>query len=131
MRGVWRIRNWLGEQRRRQRLRRAQRAVSRFPTVTGRKPHELGAPLIVTLARLLQGFGAAAGIVIARASVRDLYSGVEAARFFSALMLVTGLGPILAPVIGGQVLAGPANDQVGTGDVVRTIGYDPRHRVAD
>lgn len=49
MRGVWRIRNWLGEQRRRQRLRRAQRAVSRFPTVTGRKPHELGAPLIVTL----------------------------------------------------------------------------------
>lgn len=54
--------------------------------------------------RLLQGFGAAAGIVIARASVRDLYSGVEAARFFSALMLVTGLGPILAPVIGGQVL---------------------------
>ena len=49
MRGVWRIRTWLGEQRRRQRLRRAQRAVSRFPTVTGRKPHELGAPLIVTL----------------------------------------------------------------------------------
>lgn len=49
MRGVWRIRNWLGEQRRRQRLRRAQRAVSRFPNVTGRKPHELGAPLIVTL----------------------------------------------------------------------------------
>ncbi len=55
--------------------------------------------------RALQGFGAAAGMVIARASVRDLYSGVEAARFFSSLMLVTGLAPILAPVIGGQVLA--------------------------
>ncbi len=54
--------------------------------------------------RFLQGFGAAAGMVIARASVRDLYSGVEVARFFSALMLVTGLAPILAPVIGGQVL---------------------------
>lgn len=54
--------------------------------------------------RALQGFGAAAGVVVARASVRDLYSGVEAARFFSALMLVTGLAPILAPVIGGQVL---------------------------
>lgn len=54
--------------------------------------------------RLLQGFGAAAGMVIARASVRDLYSGVEVARFFSALMLVTGLAPILAPVIGGQIL---------------------------
>ncbi|GAB3283163.1 multidrug effflux MFS transporter [Parasphingorhabdus pacifica] len=54
--------------------------------------------------RLLQGLGAAAGTVIARAAVRDLYSGVEAARFFSSLMLVTGLAPILAPVIGGQVL---------------------------
>lgn len=55
--------------------------------------------------RLLQGLGAAAGTVIARAAVRDLYSGVEAARFFSSLMLVTGLAPILAPVIGGQILA--------------------------
>lgn len=55
--------------------------------------------------RALQGFGAAAGVVIARAAVRDLYSGVEAARFFSSLMLVTGLAPILAPVIGGQILA--------------------------
>ena len=55
--------------------------------------------------RALQGFGAAAGMVIARASVRDLYSGSEAARFFSSLMLVGGLAPILAPVIGGQVLA--------------------------
>jgi DHA1 family bicyclomycin/chloramphenicol resistance-like MFS transporter len=55
--------------------------------------------------RALQGLGAAAGMVIARAAVRDLYSGVEAARFFSSLMLVTGLAPILAPVVGGQVLA--------------------------
>jgi DHA1 family bicyclomycin/chloramphenicol resistance-like MFS transporter len=64
-----------------------------------------GQVALLAVLRLLQGFGAAAGIVIARASVRDLYSGVEAARFFSALMLVTGLGPILAPVIGGQILA--------------------------
>jgi DHA1 family bicyclomycin/chloramphenicol resistance-like MFS transporter len=54
--------------------------------------------------RFLQGLGAAAGIVIARAQVRDLFSGVALARFFSSLMLVTGLGPILAPVIGGQLL---------------------------
>lgn len=54
--------------------------------------------------RGLQGLGAAAGVVIARATVRDLYSGREAARFFSSLMLVTGLAPILAPVIGGQIL---------------------------
>lgn len=49
MRGVWRIRNWLGEQQRRRHLRRAERAVSRFPNLTNRRPHALGAPLIVTL----------------------------------------------------------------------------------
>ena len=54
--------------------------------------------------RFLQGLGAATGIVIARAVVRDLYSGVAAARFFSTLMLVSGLAPILAPVLGGQLL---------------------------
>ncbi|WP_433871176.1 multidrug effflux MFS transporter [Saccharopolyspora sp. CA-218241] len=54
--------------------------------------------------RVVQGFGAAAGMVIARAAVRDLYSGIEVARFFSSLMLVTGLAPILAPVLGGQLL---------------------------
>jgi DHA1 family bicyclomycin/chloramphenicol resistance-like MFS transporter len=54
--------------------------------------------------RFAQGLTAAAGIVIARAAVRDLYSGPAMARFFSMLMLVSGLAPILAPVIGGQVL---------------------------
>jgi DHA1 family bicyclomycin/chloramphenicol resistance-like MFS transporter len=59
---------------------------------------------VLTGLRLFQGLAGAAGIVIARAAVRDLYSGVEAARFFSILMLVNGLAPILAPVIGGQLL---------------------------
>ncbi|MEU5883580.1 multidrug effflux MFS transporter [Spirillospora sp. NPDC047279] len=54
--------------------------------------------------RLVQGAAGAAGIVIARAVVRDLYDGVAAARFFSMLMLVNGLAPILAPVVGGQLL---------------------------
>ncbi|MFJ8646451.1 Bcr/CflA family multidrug efflux MFS transporter [Streptomyces sp. NPDC093546] len=54
--------------------------------------------------RLLQGLAGAAGIVIARAVVRDLYDGVEMARFFSTLMLISGAAPIVAPLIGGQVL---------------------------
>ncbi|MEU7277512.1 Bcr/CflA family multidrug efflux MFS transporter [Streptomyces sp. NPDC045431] len=54
--------------------------------------------------RLLQGLAGAAGIVIARAVVRDLYDGVEMARFFSTLMLISGAAPIIAPLIGGQVL---------------------------
>ncbi|MBX6341892.1 MAG: multidrug effflux MFS transporter, partial [Thermomicrobiaceae bacterium] len=54
--------------------------------------------------RVAQGVAGAAGIVIARAIVRDLHAGVAAAKFFSLLMLVNGLAPILAPVVGGQLL---------------------------
>jgi MFS transporter, DHA1 family, multidrug resistance protein len=59
---------------------------------------------ILIVLRVLQGLAGAAGIVIARAIVRDLYSGSEMARFFSLTMMVNGLAPILAPIIGAQVL---------------------------
>ncbi|MER6343778.1 multidrug effflux MFS transporter [Streptomyces sp. NPDC001595] len=64
------------------------------------------APTVESLVafRLAQGLAGAAGIVIARAVVRDLYDGVEMARFFSTLMLISGVAPIVAPLIGGQVL---------------------------
>lgn len=55
--------------------------------------------------RLLQGLAGAAGIVIARAIARDLYSGYELTKFFAMLMLVNGVAPIAAPVLGGQILA--------------------------
>ncbi|KUL38772.1 MFS transporter [Streptomyces sp. NRRL F-4489] len=54
--------------------------------------------------RLLQGLAGAAGIVIARAVVRDLYDGVAMARFFATLMLISGVAPVVAPLIGGQIL---------------------------
>ena len=54
--------------------------------------------------RILQSLGAAAGIVLARAIVRDLFEGAAMTRFFSTLMVVNGLAPIAAPVIGGQLL---------------------------
>lgn len=54
--------------------------------------------------RLLQGICGAAGIVIARAVVRDLYEGTALTRFYSLLMLINGAAPVLAPVIGGQLL---------------------------
>lgn len=59
---------------------------------------------VLVALRFVQGFAGAAGIVIARSVVRDLYSGVAAARFFSLLLLVSGLAPILAPILGGQLL---------------------------
>lgn len=54
--------------------------------------------------RFLQGMAGAGGIVIARAMVRDLYSGSELTKFFSLLMLINGLAPIAAPIIGSQLL---------------------------
>ncbi|HXH98515.1 MAG TPA: multidrug effflux MFS transporter, partial [Gaiellaceae bacterium] len=54
--------------------------------------------------RLVQGLSGAAGIVISRSIVRDLRSGVAAARLFSLLMLVLGSVPVIAPVVGGQLL---------------------------
>lgn len=64
------------------------------------------APDIATLIgfRFLQGLGACAGAVIARATVRDLFERDEAARIFSALILVMGAAPMFAPVIGGKLL---------------------------
>jgi DHA1 family bicyclomycin/chloramphenicol resistance-like MFS transporter len=59
---------------------------------------------VLVALRLVQGLAGAAGIVIARAIVRDLRSGAAAARIFSYLILVTGLAPILAPIIGAQLL---------------------------
>ncbi len=54
--------------------------------------------------RVLQGVGAAAGGVVALAMVRDLFGGYPLVRMLSRLALVNGLAPILAPVIGSQLL---------------------------
>ena len=59
---------------------------------------------LLIILRLLQGLAGGAGIVIARAIVRDRCDTAAAARVFSLLMLVTGAAPILAPVLGGQLL---------------------------
>ncbi|MCL2895147.1 multidrug effflux MFS transporter [Brenneria tiliae] len=56
-------------------------------------------------ARLIQGMAGAGGAVLSRAVARDLYSGHELTRFFALLMLINGLAPILAPVMGGAMLS--------------------------
>lgn len=55
--------------------------------------------------RLVQGFAAAGGLVISRAIVRDLFSGRELTKFFTMMVLVGNLGPIVAPIAGGGILA--------------------------
>ncbi|SDT10388.1 MFS transporter, DHA1 family, bicyclomycin/chloramphenicol resistance protein [Pseudarthrobacter equi] len=54
--------------------------------------------------RVLMGVGAAGGGVVAMAMVRDLFSGYAMVKMFSRMALVNGLAPILAPVIGSQLL---------------------------
>jgi DHA1 family bicyclomycin/chloramphenicol resistance-like MFS transporter len=60
------------------------------------------AALLVVL-RLIQGLAGAAGIVISRAIARDLYSGRALMIFFSRLLLIAGLAPVIAPILGGQL----------------------------
>jgi DHA1 family bicyclomycin/chloramphenicol resistance-like MFS transporter len=64
------------------------------------------APSVAVLValRLAQGLLGAVGIVVARAVVRDTSDATASARSFATLMLVSGVAPIVAPVLGGQLL---------------------------
>ena len=57
------------------------------------------------VARFVQGFSAAGGLVVSRAIVRDLFSGKELTKFFTLIVLVGNLGPIVAPIAGGAILS--------------------------
>ncbi len=59
---------------------------------------------VLVALRLAQGLLGAVGIVVARAVVRDTSDATTAARSFATLMLVSGVAPIAAPVLGGQLL---------------------------
>jgi DHA1 family bicyclomycin/chloramphenicol resistance-like MFS transporter len=59
---------------------------------------------MLTVCRLAQAMGGAAGMVIPRAVIRDHFDTQEAARALSMLMLIMGVAPILAPLVGGQIL---------------------------
>jgi DHA1 family bicyclomycin/chloramphenicol resistance-like MFS transporter len=88
--------------------------------MVGRKPPIYGGLLIFTLGsigcalapsisvlvgfRVLQAFGACAGMVIPRAIVRDLHTGPDATRLMSLLMLTVSISPILAPLTGSFVI---------------------------
>lgn len=58
---------------------------------------------VLVAMRFVQGFGAAAGPVIGRAVVADLTSGQRAARLFGILMMLFGIAPVIAPILGGPL----------------------------
>ena len=59
---------------------------------------------ILLLGRFLQGLTGSVGVVITKAIARDFASGQELTKLFALLMMVNGLAPVLAPLIGGQLL---------------------------
>jgi len=59
---------------------------------------------VLSLARGLQGMGAAAAAVVAVAVVGDLFEDTAAATVMSRLMLILGVAPIVAPSLGAAVL---------------------------
>ncbi len=59
---------------------------------------------LLVAGRFVQGFAGAAGMVSAMAIARDSTRGTAMARLFAALMLVTGVAPVAAPILGGQLL---------------------------
>ncbi|MBP1969938.1 DHA1 family bicyclomycin/chloramphenicol resistance-like MFS transporter [Virgibacillus natechei] len=68
------------------------------------------APNITTLiaARFLQGFTASAGVVLSRAVVRDVFTGKQLTKFFALLMVINAVAPMVAPMLGGAILAFPS-----------------------
>ena len=59
---------------------------------------------ILLLGRFLQGLTGSVGVVIAKAIARDFAFGQELTKLFALLMMVNGLAPVIAPLIGGQLL---------------------------
>jgi DHA1 family bicyclomycin/chloramphenicol resistance-like MFS transporter len=56
---------------------------------------------VLIAARFIQAIGGAGAIVLARAMVRDLYSGARAGRELSLMATIMGMAPIVAPMVGG------------------------------
>ncbi|HEY4225188.1 MAG TPA: multidrug effflux MFS transporter [Pseudolysinimonas sp.] len=84
----------------------------RVPLIAATLLHVVASILVATspgidwliLFRVLQGFGAAAGGVVAVATVRDLFGGYPLVRMLSRLALVSGLAPVIAPLAGSALL---------------------------
>ncbi|MFM1895405.1 MAG: hypothetical protein RLZZ385_479 [Pseudomonadota bacterium] len=59
---------------------------------------------LLILGRIIQAFGGAVGLVLARAIVRDVYGPAESARIISTLVMVMVVIPMLSPALGGELM---------------------------
>ena len=84
----------------------------RMPILVGLGLYILGAagcalaqgPLTLDALRFLQAVGGCAGMVLARACVRDLFPPAQAARIFAQMLLILSVSPLFAPFVGGFLL---------------------------
>jgi DHA1 family bicyclomycin/chloramphenicol resistance-like MFS transporter len=68
------------------------------------------------VARFLQGFGGAAGVVLSRAVITDSTTGDRTAQLFSLMMAINGIAPVVAPLVGSGLL-----DAVGWRGILLTV----------
>ncbi len=54
--------------------------------------------------RIIQAFGGAVGLVLARAIVRDVYGAEESARVIATLVMVMVIAPMMSPALGGEMM---------------------------
>ncbi|OCA87708.1 Bcr/CflA family drug resistance efflux transporter [Bacillus sp. FJAT-27225] len=62
---------------------------------------------MLIVGRFLQGLTASGGIVLSRAIVRDIFDGEALTKFYSLLMVITTVAPLVAPIAGGLILLLP------------------------
>jgi len=51
--------------------------------------------------RVIQGLAAGAGMIVSRAMIRDLFNNVDSQKLMSQMVMLSGLGPVIAPILGG------------------------------
>lgn len=99
--------------------------------------------IVDTLTRVLGAVYATLGALMAATSLTDLHESIPVVLGVTTAVVaavqiglrayaagqVTATDDVVEVRDGGQVIAGPANDKVAAGNPVRTIGYEPHHRV--
>lgn len=69
---------------------------------------------LLIFGRFVQAFGAAVGLVLARAMIRDVYGPAESARVIATLVMVMVVIPMFSPAVGGELLVRFGWESVGT-----------------
>lgn len=76
---------------------------------------------LLVIGRFVQAFGAAVGLVLARAIIRDVYSPAESARVIATLVMVMVVIPMFSPAVGGELLIRYGWESIGTAFAVFSL----------